>query len=89
MPKKLFKAVSEIPIRDRKGEFKQSMLFQGVDKIHISKTSDELAELDFADDGDDAASLPITRYISQIPNDYFYRAEKIRNKHRRKRRNLC
>ena len=57
IPKTLFKAVREIPLVDKKDEFTQAMLCRIVAKIHISKTPNGLAGMDFIDYGDGGDSL--------------------------------
>ena len=57
MPGELFKATREIPMNDKKEEFKIGRLFLRVSKIHVSGTSNVLAEMDFADYGDGANFL--------------------------------
>ena len=50
----LFKAISEICIQDKKAEFKKERLFRRVSKIHLSRTSNGVMEMDFVEDGGDA-----------------------------------
>ena len=52
IPKKLFKSLRETHRQDKIDEFKQEGLFQRVSKIHISRTPNEIREMDFADGGD-------------------------------------
>ena len=43
----VFKAIREIATSDKKDEFNHEMMSRRVDKISISKTPNELAEMDF------------------------------------------
>ena len=55
IPKKLSNAVRPNEMNDREGEFEQEIVFRRVTKILISMTSDELAGMNFADYGRQAA----------------------------------
>ena len=52
IPKKLFKSLRELCIRDNTDEYKRGRLFQRVAKIHIARTPKVLAVIDFVDAGE-------------------------------------
>ena len=52
-PKKLFKSLRETRTQDKKGGIRRERLFRRVDKIPTSRAFNDLAEMDFADDGGD------------------------------------
>ena len=72
IPGKLFKAIRAKSTNDKKDEFTQERLFQRVDKVHISRTPNELKEMSFEDYGDGGLS-PYAGYLSALFHDYFYR----------------
>ena len=49
IPKKSFNALKNLRMGDKKGEFNQDRLFRRVAEIHISRTRNELSEMDFVD----------------------------------------
>ena len=51
IPKKLFKSIRKNAVSNKKDEFDKGRLFRRVTKIHISKTSSAIAEMDFVDYG--------------------------------------
>ena len=47
------------------------MVISGVGKIHISKTPNEISEMDFPDDGGRGGISPSPIYLSPIGYDHF------------------
>ena len=76
IPKELFKAIREISLNDKKDKFNHGGLFQRVDKIPISKTSNELAAVNFVYYGDGEDFHHIQYMFCAIFSDYFCRCEK-------------
>ena len=68
MHKKLFKAVSEIPLNDKKEEFKQERPFRRLSKIPIPKKRSGISGMHFVDYGEGAGHFlhlqdTFTRYL--------------------------
>ena len=68
MHKKLFKRIRGIPWSIRKVNLRKKGLFRRVSKMHISKTFNDLAEMDFVDYGDGGVLFWIYNTISR----YYY-----------------
>ena len=65
--KKLFKKIKELADSDKKGDFKQEMMFGRVAKISIANNSNEVVEMDFVDYGGQATFLHIRDTFSRFP----------------------
>ena len=76
MPKKSPKSIRAISLNDSECEFKQEMLRRGVAKIPISKTSNEIAEMDFVDYGRDATRPRVQDTFAQYVRITFIGARK-------------
>lgn len=65
--KKSFKAIMGICSQDKKGGFRHERLARRAAKIHISRTPNGLAEMDFVDGGEAATSLHIRDTSRRCP----------------------
>ena len=72
IPRKLFRSLRDLRVRDKNGEFKQERLFRRVAKIPISRPFNELVEMDFVYDWVEFSVSASTRYFFYVLIDYLY-----------------